>query len=91
MVFELTGWTGYIELVRKSRITTKQQGTLTYLAIVMQGALKGIPYLAPQMRNIPQQLGVLTAGSWDLHVVQVSCLAQGYILSLGAKPTSSDC
>ena len=77
--------------MRKSRITAKQQGTLTHLAITVQGALKGIPYLAPQMRNIPQLLGVLTAGSWDLHVVQMSCLAQGCILSLGAIPTSSDC
>ena len=91
MVFELTGWIRYVKLMRKSRITAKQQGTLTYLAIAMQGALKGIPYLAPQMRNIPQLLGVLTAGSWDLHVVQMSCLAQGCILSLGAIPTSSDC
>ena len=52
---------------------------------------EGHPHLAPHMRNILQLLGVLTAGSWDLHVVQMSCLAQGYILSLGATPTSSDC
>lgn len=84
MVFELTGWTEYIKLVRKSRITTKQQDTLTYLSVAMQGALKGISTLPPRWETFHSCLGcwLLVPGTcmWSksaaLHKVISSPLGQ---------------